>query len=582
MIYGAILAGGTGKRMQRYEIPKQFITIGGVPIIIMTIREFLNNSRIDKIYVAVHNEWITYAEKLFLRNFLEHELKRIKIVHGGNERIDSFINIMEDIVKQNGINEEDILICHDSVRPFVQQYMINDCIDATLEDKLALTVIPVSDTIHIAHDSDFIDGTLNRENMYNGQTPSGFNIQMLYDACKKTSEKDKHNVTGTTQLMLQLGNKIRIVNGHTSNFKITTDNDLDVANRIVSNKKRTKEISLLDCTLRDGGIVINFDFGDSRMQIIKQCLEASGINIIECGYVNEKTGRSKNSSCYDNLESVKENFLLSGKKEGVTYVAMIDYGTFNFDNLSNYDSKGIDGIRLAFHKENWKEAIECGKKVLEKGYQLFIQPMVTMRYSDDEFRDLIMYCNREIPEATAFYLVDSFGQMDNISLLHKLEIADEYVLHNIKIGFHAHNNRQLAFSNTCALIDAPVKHELIIDSCIMGMGKGAGNLCTELIIPMLEKEGKRYSTVYIYEEINRYFAEIAKKYTWGYCLDYYLSSLYGCTPSYIKIFVQDERVTTDVLVKLLTNMPDEKKYACDREFAQNYLESYFMGQGDTK
>ena len=127
----------------------------------------------------------------------------------------------------------------------------------------------------------------------------------------------------------------------------------------------------------------------------------------------------------------------------------------------------------------------------------------------------------------------------------------------MKIGFHAHNNRQMAFSNAIAWMKYPAKHELMLDSSIMGMGKGAGNLCTELIMPLMIAEGKQYITEGIYEEINSYISGIHRDTPWGYSLDYYLSSLYGCTPSYIKIFTSDKRVKTDDLVCLLKNMPDE-------------------------
>ena len=575
MIYGAILAGGIGKRIERFSIPKQFINIGGVPIIVVTLRQFLANERLDIIYVAVHHDWLSYAEKLFKDSFSKEQLSKIRVVTGGRERIDSFINIMNDVIAQTGINGQDILICHDSVRPFVSQQMINDCIDATLQYQLALTVIPVTDTIHTSHDNDMIDGTLDRSQLFNGQTPSGFNLKLLHYSISKFSDEEKKTVTGTTQLMLKLGYKIKKVVGHTSNFKITTDNDLDVADRIMRTSAKQKGIQLLDCTLRDGGIAINFDFGAERMQEIKRCLEESGVEYIECGYINEKKGSPSGRTCFDSEQSIRKSLLSSGKKAGVNYLAMIDFGTFNLSNLHPADGLGIDGIRYAFHKENVHEALKEAAIIIDKGYDLYLQPMVTIRYSDEEFRELITYCNTYLSKAKAFYIVDSFGQMDNMTLLHKLEIADLYVSDKMKIGFHAHNNRQMAFSNAISWMRYPAKHELMIDSSIMGMGKGAGNLCTELIIPLLIAEGKQYSTVGIYEEINSYIAGLLKDYPWGYSLDYYLSSLYGCTPSYIKIFTADERVKTDDLVNLLKNMPDEKRAACDKSFARQYLIDYF-------
>lgn len=574
MIYGAILAGGIGKRIERFSIPKQFINIGGVPIIVVTIRQFLTNIRIDKIYIAVHHDWLSYAERLFNDSFSREQLAKIRVVSGGKERLDSFVNIMDDIVVQSGLNEDDILICHDSVRPFVSQQMIDDCIDATLQYRFALTVIPVTDTIHTSHQEGMIDGTLDRSHLFNGQTPSGFNLKLLYESISKFSDEEKKSVTGTTQLMLKLGYQIKMVYGHTSNFKITTDNDLDVADRVMRTAPKQKGTQLLDCTLRDGGIVINFNFGAERMHEIKQCLEESGVEYIECGYINEKNGSPIGRTCFDNEQSIKNTLLKSGKKAGVNYLAMIDYGTFNLNNLQKADEAGIDGIRFAFHKENVHEALKEAAIIIEKGYDLYLQPMVTIRYSDEELRDLITYCNTYLFEAKAFYIVDSFGQMDNMTLLHKLEIADLYVSDKMKIGFHAHNNRQMAFSNALTWMKFPSKHELMLDSSIMGMGKGAGNLCTELIMPLMIAEGGRYSTIGIYEEIKSYIASQQRETPWGYSLDYYLSSIYGCTPSYIKIFTADKRVTTDDLVNLLKDMPNEKRAACDKTFAQQYLVDY--------
>ena len=574
MIFAAVLAGGTGKRMEKHSIPKQFITIGNVPIIIHTLRTFNEEVSFEKIYIAVHKDWKQYLESLLKNYFSSTEINRLVLVDGGKERIDSFTNVMESILSKYGINDEDVLICHDSVRPFVSLKMIEDCIQATEEDDFALTVVPTSDTIHTAADDKYINGTMKREGLYNGQNPSGFRICLLKKALDSFSEEEKASITGTTQLILKLGYKIRIVKGHTSNFKITTDNDLNVADQIIRSRPKTRRIDLLDCTLRDGGIVLGFNYGSERMQIIKETLEESGVEYIECGYIDEKKGSNNGRTCFDNELSIERTLLSSGKKDGVQYVAMIDYGTFDVRNLNERSINGIDGIRLAFHKEHWEDAMDWGKIIISKGYDLYIQPMVSMRYTDDEYINLIHICNKKLSAAKGFYVVDSFGQMDNNDLLHKLEIADQHLILSMKLGFHAHNNRQMAFSNALTFSNYNSRHDMMLDSSIMGMGKGAGNLCTELIEPVLISEGKHYNTTVIYESINEYFAKQKKVTPWGYSLDYYLSSIYSCTPSYIKIFTSDTNITTDDLINLLKNMPDEKRAACDRVFAAKYLQDY--------
>jgi len=337
------------------------------------------------------------------------------------------------------------------------------------------------------------------------------------------------------------------------------------------------KIDVLDCTLRDGGIVIDFNFGVRTMRKIKECLEEANVKYIECGYIDEKKGSPIGRTCFDSEKSIEE-FLDGSKKEDVIYVAMIDYGKYDFDKLSYRTPKGIDGIRLAFHKENSKDMIECAKKILSKGYELYIQPMVITRYSDDDFVKLIDECNTELSCAKGFYIVDSFGQMNEDMVLHYLSILDEKLSENMIIGFHSHNNRQLSYANARFFADYNAKHNLLIDASIMGMGKGAGNLCTELILSYLnEKEGK-YHLNGIYEIIGNYFSEMKITNPWGYSLNYYLSSIYACTPSYVKYFLKNQDVGIDELIELLRDLPAEKKSAFDENYSKQHLLEYFKNR----
>jgi len=232
VIYGAILAGGKGMRMEKADLPKQYLKLHNKPIIIITLEKFLQCSRFDKIYIACHKDWINYLNKLLSSYLTEQQISKVIVIEGGRERIDSFTNIMNAVIDANGINDDDILICHDSVRPFVRSYMIEDCINITLKEKLAQVVIPVADTIFTSDKEGFITNTLPRNTLYQGQTPTGFQVKLLNKVLSEVSEEDKSKSTGTTQLFMHLGYSIGIIKGHTSNFKITTDHDLDVANKL--------------------------------------------------------------------------------------------------------------------------------------------------------------------------------------------------------------------------------------------------------------------------------------------------------------------------------------------------------------
>jgi len=120
-------------------------------------------------------------------------------------------------------------------------------------------------------------------------------------------------------------------------------------------------LKVLDVTLRDGGCVNNFNFGQTYMEKILAAQEASGVEMIELGYIDEKKGSETGRTQYIN-EQVIPKCILKHKKEGITYVAMMDYGKFNVDNLHPRTDEGIDGIRLAFHKKNFKDMIPLGRK----------------------------------------------------------------------------------------------------------------------------------------------------------------------------------------------------------------------------
>ena len=110
MIYAAVLAGGIGKRIERHTIPKQFISIGGTPIIMLTVREFLKNDRFEKIYIAIHKDWKDHLNELLTAAFSESELERIEVIEGGKERLDSFTNVMDAVIDSHGLNNDDVLI----------------------------------------------------------------------------------------------------------------------------------------------------------------------------------------------------------------------------------------------------------------------------------------------------------------------------------------------------------------------------------------------------------------------------------------------------------------------------------------
>ena len=337
-------------------------------------------------------------------------------------------------------------------------------------------------------------------------------------------------------------------------------------------------IKVLDVTLRDGGCVNNFNFGQIYMEKILAAQEASGVDVIEMGYIDENKGSTSGRTQYLNEQVISE-CILKQKKQGVTYVAMMDYGKFNVDNLKNRTKDSIDGIRVAFHKKNMRDFIPIGRKIIEKGYMLFIQPMITLRYTDAELIEFIELVNTELPDASGFYIVDSFGEMRPNDMSRVLNLVDHNLIPSMTLGFHSHNNLQMSYSNACALLQFPTNRNLMLDSSIMGMGKGAGNLNTELLLEHLNLYyGKQYKISPLLEVIDKVINQLHSEFYWGYAPEYYLSSANHCTPSYAGHFYNRHMLPIDQVGELLSMIDEGKKISFDK----NYAEELYRKYNDTK
>lgn len=333
-------------------------------------------------------------------------------------------------------------------------------------------------------------------------------------------------------------------------------------------------IKVLDVTLRDGGCVNDFNFGNAYMEKILAAQEAAGIDIIELGYIDEKNGSENGRTQY-----IDENAILSSvlheKNPGTTYVAMIDYGKYDIDKLNPKSDNGIDGIRMAFHKKNYQDIFPLAQKVIEKGYQFYIQPMLTCRYSDSELLKLIELVNKEIPDASAFYIVDSFGEMRPNDLNRMLNLVDHNLIESMPIGLHSHNNLQMSYSNACEMLQFATNRRLILDSSIMGMGKGAGNLNTELLVEHLNCfYHKNYNIAPLLAVIDEVINQIHNEFYWGYAVEYYLSSINHCTPSYASYFYNKHMLPIDHVNVLLSRISEDKKISFDKKYAEELYRQF--------
>lgn len=332
-------------------------------------------------------------------------------------------------------------------------------------------------------------------------------------------------------------------------------------------------IQLLDCTLRDGGYVNDWEFGFENLQNIFHRIVDAGVEIIEVGFIDERRPFDKNRSIGPNIECFNEIWENTDKKSTMV-VGMIDYGTCSIENLKKIEDSFLDGIRVIFKKHLMNEAMEFCRQVKELGYKVFAQLVSITSYTQEELLEVIQLANDIEPYAIS--IVDTYGLLYPEDLLHYYKILDENVKENIHIGFHAHNNLQLAFANSMIFANNSSKHGLIVDATLHGMGKSAGNAPIELVAKRLnEVAGKKYNISYLLEAIENNIMDFYKKTPWGYKMFFYLSGKNQCHPNYVSYFKETQNFSVAKIDKLLSEIePNEKKLLYDKTIAERMYNEY--------
>ena len=235
MIYAGILAGGTGTRMGISNMPKQFLDLGNKPIIIHTIEKFLLEPEIEKIVVGVHEDWISHAEDL-VEEYISTFKDRIIIVAGGSDRNTTIENIIKAIDDYKELTDEDIVITHDSVRPFITLRIIKDNIRLAKECDAVDTVVEAVDTIVESTNGEYITNIPNRAHYYQGQTPQSFRCKDFLNLYYSLTSEEKQILTDACKIFVIKGKEVALAKGEYSNLKITTVTDLKIAKSMLEDE----------------------------------------------------------------------------------------------------------------------------------------------------------------------------------------------------------------------------------------------------------------------------------------------------------------------------------------------------------
>lgn len=347
------------------------------------------------------------------------------------------------------------------------------------------------------------------------------------------------------------------------------------------------KISLLDCTLRDGGYVNNWEFG---IDVIEKCidnLEKSLVDIIEIGFLkNEEYKEAR--TVYNNVDQITKQ--IAPKKPHCIYAGMIEVvSPIPLEMLAPCSSETIDMIRVIVWKtkrnkegteiDALQEGFRYCKGVIEKGYKLSVQPARVDQYSEEEFVNMVKLFNELDPYA--FYIVDSWGTQTPEQIMNYANLADKILKPQIALGFHGHDNMSMALDIAKAFCGSGLNRDLIIDSSVNGIGRGAGNLDSAEAAQFLNQNyRKNYAVPYLEYIGDTYIAPIFMTHKWGHTLPFYMTAVRGCNPNYANYYDFELGLAAEDIEGILDIISDKDKIIYSEEKAKKYLRSYRKKQLD--
>jgi 4-hydroxy 2-oxovalerate aldolase len=282
-------------------------------------------------------------------------------------------------------------------------------------------------------------------------------------------------------------------------------------------------VALLDCTLRDGGYLLDKNWNEIDMHGIIHGLTDAGIDYVELGFLQDEF--SGESAVFNN--SVDARKWIPADRMNTQYTAFADYSRYSAENLDNYDGKSFSCVRCCFFKEERKDVLEMARIIKNKGYKVFMQPVGIVRYEHHELLNIIDDMNALMPDS--FGIVDTFGSLFEEDLDDLFSFINQTLDRNISIDFHSHNNEQLSNGLSQHIIKiASGKRNIIIDGTLFGMGRGIGNCPTELVVQYLNaKRGHNYNLDVILDVIDGHILPLREKVGWGYSISGFLAGAFS-------------------------------------------------------
>jgi len=285
-----------------------------------------------------------------------------------------------------------------------------------------------------------------------------------------------------------------------------------------------KEIKVLDCTIRDGGLMNNHLFTDDFLSAVFRAVNISGVDYVELGYKADESQFSRSE--YGSMKFCSEKDIekvINGEEVKSKISVMVDIGRVDPSTIPQKSESLIDMMRVASYVKDIDKAIDLAGQLKAKGYEATINLMAVSHARERELDEALMQVEKE-SDIDALYLVDSFGALysEQISYLAK---KYKSLMPTKEIGIHAHNNQQLAFANT---IEAIIQNVNYLDGTIFGIGRAAGNCPLELLLGFLKNP--KYDLRPILEILESHFVKLKDEIEWGYTIPYMITGILDVHP----------------------------------------------------
>lgn len=331
-------------------------------------------------------------------------------------------------------------------------------------------------------------------------------------------------------------------------------------------EKENRNIFYLDCTLRDGGYNNNWRFNQDFVKEYINIIDEIGIDYVEIGFLNKL--KEYKGEIVGECRNIDKEYMKIFRNKSFKICAMTDYGNINLELIK--EGIDIDMIRVAFHKKNFREAIQQCKEIKDMGYKISANVMGVTNYTESDLKELIELINNSKIDIVC--IADSYGSLQNLHLQKILDFFESNTLSTI--GIHLHNNMNNAYNNYIYFKSICNKERnYIIDSTLFGMGRGAGNLQTELIF--FDKiDNEKFSKLIIF--IEKYIKVFMndKNSHWGYDLDFLYSGFHCVHPNYILKFRENKISLQHVIILINKVIKHEKQNYFDLDFLNFLIEKY--------